>query len=319
MKKFYNELTILKGIGIILVILGHSFTFIGKDLTTTNEVCLYLKKTIYSFHMPLFFFVSGLLVYSKEKIDLKKFYFSKIKRLMIPYLFFSILDYITRKLFLNFVNNKSNQIKDIFFYGGHIWFLYTMFILFLIYPFLKKCIQKDRAYILGIVIFLINYFEVFNNIKVFTINQLIYMIFYFYIGCIVKKIYIRYRKVGRFNKLYIGIGILFLLISYQYQSNILYKILYPFIGIYFFLIFSLKLKENNKIYNFIFFCGENTLQIYVLEGFVGTLLKIILLKLFPLNFFLVLIFFMSKLLILSIIIKVINSNFSLINKIFGIK
>lgn len=43
-----DSLDILKGIGIILVVVGH---MIGNQL--------YIRPWIYAFHMPLFFMVSG--------------------------------------------------------------------------------------------------------------------------------------------------------------------------------------------------------------------------------------------------------------------
>lgn len=53
---------ILKGVGILLVILGHI------------EIPYMLKIVIYSFHMPLFFFVSGcfLSFNQLERVYLKK-------------------------------------------------------------------------------------------------------------------------------------------------------------------------------------------------------------------------------------------------------
>ena len=54
-KKYYKEFDILKGFGIILVFLGHSFILKGIDLTEYNLWNKYIYDTIYSFHMPLFF------------------------------------------------------------------------------------------------------------------------------------------------------------------------------------------------------------------------------------------------------------------------
>ena len=51
MEKRDSTIDIMKGIGIILVILGHAIQ--------NNYVPL--NKVILSFHMPLFFFVSGML------------------------------------------------------------------------------------------------------------------------------------------------------------------------------------------------------------------------------------------------------------------
>ena len=91
-RKFYmNIMTrridyvdIMKAIGIVLVVVGHS--------PGLNE---YAKITIYSFHMPLFFFISGLLL-SNEKLELKisDYFISQIRALGIPYLFFWFVSYL---------------------------------------------------------------------------------------------------------------------------------------------------------------------------------------------------------------------------------
>ena len=65
-KKYYNEITIAKGIGILLVVLGHALKQTGVSNVPGNA----LISIIYSFHMPLFFVLSGfvsvkILQYSK--------------------------------------------------------------------------------------------------------------------------------------------------------------------------------------------------------------------------------------------------------------
>ena len=78
MKKRNSIIDIAKGIGIALVILGH---------ITDNSDC---KQLIYMFHMPLFFFISGISFkysYTKDS-SFKKFFRKKIKSIMIPYFIF---------------------------------------------------------------------------------------------------------------------------------------------------------------------------------------------------------------------------------------
>lgn len=91
-KKYYEELIILKGIAIILVVLGHSFSFTGFNILDNNILNRYIHDSIYSFHMPLFFMIAGFLTNNYEDNLNKKFYFSKIKRLLIPYIFINIVD-----------------------------------------------------------------------------------------------------------------------------------------------------------------------------------------------------------------------------------
>ena len=180
-KKYYEELTILKGIAIILVVLGHSFSFTGFNILDNNILNRYIHDSIYSFHMPLFFMIAGFLTNNYKDNLNKKFYVSKIKRLLIPYIFINIVDAIPRHLFNGLVNNKSNSIGRIIFYSGAAtWFVYTLFLLFLIFPIIEKyIIKKDKCYLFGLGLFLLNIFEIGSNIKIFTIDRLVYMSFYF--------------------------------------------------------------------------------------------------------------------------------------------
>ena len=70
---------VAKGIGIFLVVLGH----------TSAQ----LRNLIYGFHMPLFFFLSGV-VFNKEKYSIKGFVKSRFNSLILPYIFFYVLTYV---------------------------------------------------------------------------------------------------------------------------------------------------------------------------------------------------------------------------------
>ena len=73
------SIDIAKGIGIILMVVGHS------------SVPDYIRHYIYIYHMPLFFIVAGYLFnYEKWKGKIFKFSKKKAERLIIPYLFMSI-------------------------------------------------------------------------------------------------------------------------------------------------------------------------------------------------------------------------------------
>ena len=76
-----DYLDIAKGIGIILVYIGHcSIDHNGA-----------LFRAIYSFHMPLFFMISGLLYGYKRNIGIHKTILGKIISLLMPYFMFSII------------------------------------------------------------------------------------------------------------------------------------------------------------------------------------------------------------------------------------
>lgn len=90
-RTFFDEITILKGVAILLVILGHAITQTeqqGRILSTVQQV-------IYSFHMPLFFFASGFL--SLRLLDARdwksriSYGGNRTLRLLIPYFFMGVL------------------------------------------------------------------------------------------------------------------------------------------------------------------------------------------------------------------------------------
>ena len=79
MLKRLGYIDILKGVGIIFVVTGHLYL---------NP---FVDEYIYSFHLPLFFFVSGLLLNVEKYSNFKDFFVSRIKSLYVPFFFFYLL------------------------------------------------------------------------------------------------------------------------------------------------------------------------------------------------------------------------------------
>lgn len=121
-KKRENWIDVLKGIGMIYVLMGHI------------KPSLFFEIHIYSFHMPLFFFISGYLYnnYYPFNIYLKR----KIKSLLIPYIIFAFFALLVSAYF-----NGSffKLIEEFLFLNGTvgwnspIWFLIVLFITEIIY------------------------------------------------------------------------------------------------------------------------------------------------------------------------------------------
>lgn len=76
-----HYIDVLKGIGIVFVVFGHC-----------NSV-FYGGNYVYSFHMVLFFFISGLLMNPGKYPTTREFFLSRVKQLYIPYLVFYLLRY----------------------------------------------------------------------------------------------------------------------------------------------------------------------------------------------------------------------------------
>lgn len=122
-----DYLDMAKGVGIFLVILGH--------IEYIQESTL---KWIFSFHMPLFFVVAGILAYVKreEKRSLKEAIRKRAKGTLVPYLSFSLILLTMSTLDFFFFPDRitgealGQQFLDMATgYGIHIlWFLPAYFL-----------------------------------------------------------------------------------------------------------------------------------------------------------------------------------------------
>ena len=82
-----ESIDIIKGIGILLVVLGHS---------GCPQV---LSQVIYSFHMPLFFIASGIFFSGKYLHNKKEYAKKKIKSLYLPFVQWSVVFLLFHNVF----------------------------------------------------------------------------------------------------------------------------------------------------------------------------------------------------------------------------
>ena len=82
-RKRIDWVDVVKGIGMLLVIISH----VEEHFVGTPRALL--KGPIYTFHMPLFFFMSGYLFSMKKSF--KEFFKNKCKRILLPYFCLGII------------------------------------------------------------------------------------------------------------------------------------------------------------------------------------------------------------------------------------
>ena len=182
--RLFRSITVAKGMGIILVVIGHYFP---------NECPTYWKfihHTIYKFHMPLFLIISGYL-YSKS-LDYQVFSLAFIKkkfnRLIIPFIVIALFAFVI-KYFAGFFFNlthpvKLNSLILIFItskgtYFPLLWFIYSLFIIFIIFPIFQKVLQsKYLIFLVSILLMFIqwpqNFYlkHVFSSLPFFSFGAL---------------------------------------------------------------------------------------------------------------------------------------------------
>lgn len=153
-KERLTYLDVAKGIGILLVVIGHVYAF------NRQIVDRFFVIWLYSFHMPLFFIISGMLIAYKDEKDIWKFVKKRIKGILIPYVFFSIFSIIVFAIVNDFNREVVVQNVKATICGVGIdtlWFLPALFfgevIFFVLKNLLKNkyviCIISAIIYTLG--------------------------------------------------------------------------------------------------------------------------------------------------------------------------
>ncbi|MBU3091665.1 acyltransferase family protein [Clostridium sp. CF011] len=156
MKKEMNkEMTILKAVGIIAVVIGHKY-----DPFTWYPT--------YSYHIVLFIFASGYFYNQNNEDNIIIFFIKKIKTLLIPYfiynLFYAAVTYVLYKknnILLGELPTLYNFFLSPFLHGHqyHLflagWFVVELFIIQISFILLFKMIKKiNKSYLFSFSVFM---------------------------------------------------------------------------------------------------------------------------------------------------------------------
>jgi fucose 4-O-acetylase-like acetyltransferase len=124
-----------KGLGIFLVVVGHVLGGLQpSEIISDSPWYQFVESWIYAFHMPLFFFLSGLFVQRSARRSLSGFILDKAAVLVYPYVIWSILQGLLQSS--RFVNHPLPAVallKIAYIPIDQYWFLYTLFVLMIIY------------------------------------------------------------------------------------------------------------------------------------------------------------------------------------------
>lgn len=120
-------LDVAKGIGIILVILGHALQY-GAGLDTKGAMDLGLEKFIISFHMPLFMLISGYLFYGTfHRKTSKEIMRKNCRRFLVPISFMTLLHCLQSNHSVSKIDNFFLALPETFI--GTLWFFWSILLI----------------------------------------------------------------------------------------------------------------------------------------------------------------------------------------------
>lgn len=279
----------LRAVGIILVIIGHNDTL--------------LTKYIYSFHMPLFLFLSGMLFNDKKWSSLNNYIEHKVKTLLIPYLILSLilyviwipLDLIQGKFINNTILIKnfigifySQGVHEYMTWGVPMWFLTMLFVVNILFFIINKYFKTYIGYVI-IILSIIGYLFTYIDMRLpWSINVALVGIVFYAIGFLLRD---KIQSYVFNKKSYIIVCSLFLIsiicstlnkrvdmYSSIYNNYFLFY-LGAISGI-FYIVLLVKMLPKNKIMTFI---GVNTIYLLAFHIRALEVIKFIAIKLIDLQ------------------------------------
>lgn len=293
-KQRNKEIDILRGLAAILMILGHSFIVYPVDISSVPW-CHWTGHFIYTFHMELFFVLAGTVYHCS---NYKYFISKKAKRILVPYLFFGIISLFLKAFGGSAINGNESLtegITKLLFHGGNYWFLYVLFILFAIYPWLEK-LFKERKIEMGVCLAVLIIRQFTGITHVFALSTLLYYIPYFMTGRILADKILQTRGgIANISKrticitLISGVSVYCLIDLLEIKRGTDFGSILSFIRsmaiitvlyIIVCLILNNRAREDGLFYNIISDCGKYSLQLYLFNGFLLTALRIIICNLF---------------------------------------
>lgn len=212
-KQYFPEVDVVKGIAILLVILGHSFCSYPLDLGSQFPKLGYVVR---SFQMPLFFIASGFLFSTKGSF--REFMSKKARRIVVPFLVFSLLSVGLKFTFSSFT--RSGEIDmAVSLYGivqGHsYWFLYSL-MWFMVVAWLIKRI--DILIMLSMVSIVACLTTDIESETTFTIGRSVYYFPFFCIGYCLRPLYGKLTVNGSWSQFWV-----IALLGALYVISVLYK------------------------------------------------------------------------------------------------
>ena len=178
-----------KGIGIILVVYGHVARGLheaGKMASFEHAFAL-VDSVIYTFHMPLFFLLSGLFFMDAvSRRGLNGFFVGRMKTIVYPYVLWSLLQGFLEVFLSRYTNGKVSfgEVLALFWDPrAQYWFLYALFFVSMFAALVFHISGKSGIYALGFFALIIYLFE--SAIPKFVpLNFIVHNMVFFVFGSI---------------------------------------------------------------------------------------------------------------------------------------
>ena len=273
----------LKGYACFLVLFGHVIMGIRVAGINIPEVFEGMEKFIWSFHVALFMFLSGVVYKETGEWKSKKtkhgFIIHKLLNLGIPYVVFSAV-YILINSFVGEANTNS-CISDILNIWktpvAQYWFLYALFFLFCIWGFLSGILKN---WVITLVVVVLGYLLPVFGIGLGSFDVVFYSALSFGIGTFVSfTLLLKPNNLIKVAVVVAHLAVGIWLISLGKIELPIFKEAMILFGIYASIMFISLLQNVKPVSKFLLFMNKYSFQIYLLHTIFTAGIRIILMRL----------------------------------------
>lgn len=182
-KKRIDWIDVAKGIAMICVILVHvEEFFLGLEQLPA------IKIPIYTFHLPVFFFMSGYLFSLKSSF--KEFLINKCRRILVPYVFLGFLMCLFNAVWYKY--DLVWMLKSILVQKRMwaLWFIACLFWLNLLFYILVRCIKSEKVRAIAVCLIAaagIGYYQMGGDAFYWNMDICTTALPFFYVGFLCKK------------------------------------------------------------------------------------------------------------------------------------
>ena len=276
-----------KGIGIILVVYGHvARGLFNAGMDMPEKLYRLADSIIYSFHMPLFFFLSGLF-FCKSVLNRGRlgFALSKIDTIVYPYLVWSILQGVVEAAMSNYTSGSAtfSEVFALWVPRAQFWFLYALFFIS-IFSIALYTFVSDKWFFAILILMAALYLLRPEFLRVSPVIYIINNFIYFALGVVFTK----YDLGNRLSTLssFAALAALFVLAQYLfhgyagkvYTQRGMESLLLASISIFFIIALS-KTLSKYRYSGFLAHVGVCSMAIYLIHILAGSGTRVVLTKL----------------------------------------
>lgn len=298
MKEKYVWVDRVKLLACLLVVLGHFLSgLILADIIENNIFLEWFSKTIYYFHVPLFFICSGYLYQNSSKVtnfkEWKKNVSKKLMALGIPYVIFSTVTVLMKTIASDSVNSKASGLVHTILFEpiAPYWFIYVLFFMFFFTKTFEKKSDMYKMTAIALTVKIIMIFfrgnRVYSDIPYFIRGIAMHEI-WFIVGMNYRYLYepktliMKLQNIKKYMGIFIFATIIsILIIIFDINSEILYFV--EGILFCFSIVNTMIFLSKYRMIDFEKFLSKYTMSIFLMHTIFAAGIRIFLIKIGIMN------------------------------------